>query len=293
MVRKIVITAAGLGTRLLSFTKEQPKEMLPLFATNDQGRLCVKPLLQMIFEQLYEYGFREFCFVIGRGKRAIEDHFTIDHQFIQQLDNKGKHGRASSLDSFYRKIEDSAIVWINQPEPKGFGHAVLMVKPFVSREPFLVHAGDAYIITPNSAHLKRLTETHEKSGADATLLLKKVTDPKQYGVAEVEEAQDRVFRVKKVVEKPEKPPSNLAIIPIYIFNPIIMAVLEKIPPGLGGETQLTDGIQGLIDEGLKVQGIKLRDDEIRLDVGTPQRYWEAIATSYKHFRSVKSGSGKQ
>lgn len=293
MVRKIVITAAGLGTGLLSFTKEQPKEMLPLFARNDHGKLCVKPLLQMIFEQLYDYGFREFCFVVGRGKRAIEDHFTIDPQFIQQLNNKGKNCRASSLESFYRKIEDSAIVWINQPEPKGFGHAVFMVKPFVGREPFLVQAGDAYIITPKSTHLKRLTEAHEKSGADATLLLKEVTDPKQYGVAEVDEAKKGVFHVKKVVEKPEKAPTNLAIMPIYIFNPIIMTILEKTRPGLGGEIQLTDGIQELIDEGLKVQGIKLRDDEIRLDVGTPETYWEAIAISYKHSPTMRLSSGKQ
>ena len=285
MVSKVVITAAGIGTRLLTVTKEQPKEMLPLFAKNYNDDLCVKPLLQMVFEQLYDHGFQEFCFIIGRGKRIIEDHFTVDRGFIRQLNNKGKHQLALTLEQFYRKIEDSTIVWINQPEPKGFGHAVLIAKPFIGNEPFLVHAGDTYIIsTHNGNPIKRLIETHRKGKADATLLLKEIENPKQYGVAEVEEDIDKAFSVKRVIEKPEKPPTNLAIMPIYAFNPTIMTVLEKTAPGLGGEIQLTDAIQKLINNGLKVQAIKLRDDEIRLDVGNPETYWEAIATSYKHSR---------
>jgi len=275
-IRKAVVTAAGLGTRLLTVTKEQPKEMLPLFTKNKDGNLCVKPLLQMIFEQLHDCGFREFCFIIGRGKKVVADHFTIDRDFVRQLNDKGKSGLASSLEEFYRKIENSTIVWINQPEPKGFGHAVLMAKPFIGTEPFLVHAGDTYIVSNNDNPIGRLIEVHVKKKAEATLLLKEVENPKHYGVAEAQEKTGRVFNIKKVIEKPEKPPTNLAVMPIYIFNPTIMAVLEKTPPGLGGEIQLTDGIQALIEKRLKVQAIKLKDDEIRLDVGNPQTYWEAI-----------------
>jgi len=176
MVKKAVITAAGFGTRLLTVTKEQPKEMLPLFAKNDSGSLCVKPLLQMIFEQLHDYGFREFCFIIGRGKRVVEDHFTVDRNFIRQLNNKGKRGLALSLEQFYRKIEDSVIVWINQPEPKGFGHAVLMAKPFIRDESFLVHAGDTYVIS-NVNPIRRLIEAHGKRKADACIL---VTEWKEF-----------------------------------------------------------------------------------------------------------------
>jgi UTP--glucose-1-phosphate uridylyltransferase len=282
MIRKVVITAAGIGTRLLTVTKEQPKEMLPLFTKSNGGNLCVKPLLQMVFEQLYDYGFREFCFIIGRGKRVIEDHFTIDRDFIRQLNDKAKYSLASTLEQFYRKIEDSMIVWINQPEPKGFGHAVLMAKAFIGNESFLVHAGDTYIISKNNNHVKRLIEVHEKKKAEVTLLLKEVENPKQYGVAEVQEQNSGVFIVRKVIEKPQKPPTNLAIMPIYIFNPTIMTILEKTQPILGGEIQLTDGIQKIIDKGLKVQAMKLKDDEIRLDVGTPETYWEAIAISHTH-----------
>jgi len=96
MVRKIVIPSAGLGTRLFPATKEQPKEMLPIFSKAMGGTVVVKPLLQMVFEQLYDAGLREFCFIVGRGKRSIEDHFTPDHNSIDMLQIMGKNGQASS-----------------------------------------------------------------------------------------------------------------------------------------------------------------------------------------------------
>lgn len=287
MIRKVVITAAGIGTRLLTVTKEQPKEMLPLFTQNNNGGLCVKPLLQIVFEQLYGNGFRDFCFIIGRGKRVIEDHFTIDLAFVKQLNSKGKHELASPLEHFYTKLENSLIVWINQPEPKGFGHAVLMAKPYVKEETYLVHAGDTYIFSTNNTDpIKRLITNHNKNQPDATLLLKEIENPKQYGVAETKE-RNGTITVERVIEKPKKPPTNLAVMPIYIFNPAIMTALEKTQPGLGGEIQLTDAIQKLITDGFEVQAVKLRNSEMRLDVGTPETYWHAIATSYKHSRTNK------
>jgi UTP--glucose-1-phosphate uridylyltransferase len=289
MIRKVVITAAGIGTRLLTVTKEQPKEMLPIFAKN-HDKLClnVKPLLQIVFEQLHDSGFRDFCFIIGRGKRVIEDHFTVDLDFIKQLNNKGKHDVSSSLEQFYKKLEDSLIMWINQPEPKGFGHAVLMAKPYVKDETFLVHAGDAYIFpTHNEKPLERLMKSHNEYQPAATLLLKEIEKPKQHGIAEIKEIDSGII-VKRVIEKPKKPPTNLAVMPIYIFNPSIITALEKTRPGLSGEIQLTDAIQQLITDGFEVRAVKLRNSEIRLDVGTPENYWHAIATSYKHSHTNKS-----
>ena len=90
MIKKVVVPAAGLGTRLFPATKEQPKEMLPIFSRLVNGDVGVKPLLQMVFEQLYDFGFREFCFVVGRGKRSIEDHFTPDHNSVVMLKNRGR-----------------------------------------------------------------------------------------------------------------------------------------------------------------------------------------------------------
>ncbi len=133
MIRKVIIPAAGLGTRLFPATKEQPKEMLPIFSKTAKV-ICSKPVVQMVFEQLYDAGLREFCYVVGRGKRGIEDHFTPDSNCVENLKNMGKNGQASDLEGFYNKLESSTIMWVNQPEPKGFGNAVLMAQPFVQNE---------------------------------------------------------------------------------------------------------------------------------------------------------------
>src|SRR5579863_2996389 len=98
---KAVVPVAGLGTRLLTATKVQPKEMLPVFAV-EEGELCIKPLVQLVFEQLFDYGIREFCFVVGRGKRAIEDHFTPDDDYLRRLSSP-KAPMASALGRFYRR----------------------------------------------------------------------------------------------------------------------------------------------------------------------------------------------
>jgi UTP--glucose-1-phosphate uridylyltransferase len=283
MIKKAVIPAAGLGTRLFPVTKEQPKEMLPLFCRLADGNIGVKPLLQMVFEQLYDAGFREFCFIVGRGKRSIEDHFTPDFNSIVMLKNSGRGARAFDLDGFYMKLKTSTIIWVNQPNPRGFGDAVLMASPFVQNEHCLVHAGDTYIVSRDAEHLKLLMEVYDRFNADAAFIVQKIHDPRQYGVIEVEEIENEVYRVKSAVEKPKKPPTNLAIMPIYVFHPVIFKALERTLPGKGGEIQLTDAIQRLIDWGLNVFAVKLNPDEIRLDIGNPETYWEALSLSYKYF----------
>jgi UTP--glucose-1-phosphate uridylyltransferase len=280
LVRKVVVTAAGLGTRLLPMSKELPKEMLPIFVKGDKG-VILKPLLQALFEQLYVFGFRDFCFVVGRGKRSIEDHFTPDWDFVRRLNSKGKYNLTSGLEKFYSMIESSKIAFINQPEPRGFGHAVLTAKLFVEGEPFMVCAGDTYIVSKDNVFLKRMVEAFSED-VSAVLLLQKVSNPRGYGIAVVEptESISGVYKVLKVVEKPELPPSDLAIMPFYIFKPEVLEVLEGLKPGVGGEIQLTDAIQGLIDRGRRVLAVTLEDDEVRLDIGTPETYREALQLSY-------------
>lgn len=281
-----MITAAGLGTRLLPATKEMPKEMLPLFCSDMDGNLLLKPILQIIFEQLYDAGFREFCFVVGRGKRSVEDHFTPDYGYVDLIRKKGKMRLAEHLEAFYRKLESSIIFWVNQPDPKGFGDAVLMAESFVDQEPFLVHAGDT-VITSNtcSEHgspIKRLMNCYASKNPSATITIKETHVPQKiYGCAVVEEIDGDSLRVIHVVEKPEKPPSNLAIMPLYIFEPVIFKALRQIGPGVGGEIQLTDAIQKLIEWHIPVSAVKLNEEEVRLDVGTPETYWEALMLSYK------------
>ena len=279
---KAVIPAAGLGTRLLPVTKEQPKEMLPVFARARNGHKCLKPLVQLVFEQLYELGLREFYFIIGRGKRAIEDHFTPHPNYLTILEGKGKGGYADELRNFYLKIEDSSIVWVNQPEPKGFGDAVARVAPFVGNEPILVHAGDTYVISDQNHHLKNLMKVYNEMNSDAAFVIQRVEDPRQYGVIEAEKIGEGVYRVIKAVEKPDKPPTDLAIMPIYIFRPVIFKALRETLPGWGGEIQLTDAIQKLVNWELRVHAIELESNDVRLDIGTVETYWEALELSYHH-----------
>lgn len=138
MIRKAVIPAAGLGTLLFPATKEEPKEMLLVFARNSYGRICVKPLLQVVFETLFHEGILEYCIITGRHKRAIEDHFAQNHLNLEWLEKRGKQETVNALNEFYAMLEESTIMWINQPEPKGFGDAVYRAKSFAKDEGFIV-----------------------------------------------------------------------------------------------------------------------------------------------------------
>ena len=283
MIRKVVVPAAGLGTRLFPATKEQPKEMLPIFSATADGNMSVKPVVQMVFEQLYDAGLREFCYVVGRGKRGIEDHFTPDIDCIRNLEGMGKNSQATDLEDFYEKLENSTTMWVNQPEPKGFGNAVLMAQPFVQNEQCLVHAGDSCIISKDMDYLKKLLSVYERFKADAAFIVLEIENPRQYGIIEGDEVDTGIFKVKAAVEKPEKPPTNLAIMAMYVFHPVIFKALEATQPGRNGEVQLTDAIQKLIEWGLSVYAVKLDKNYAHLDIGSPERYWDALALSYQHF----------
>ncbi|MFQ6115854.1 MAG: sugar phosphate nucleotidyltransferase, partial [bacterium] len=184
MIKKAVIPAAGSGTRLLPATKEMPKGMLPIFTLGQNGEVCLIPTLQAVFEQLYDTGFREFCFIVGRGKRTIEDHFTPDWGFVEDLNGKNKAKLACRLEGFYEKVNSSTIVFVNQPRPKGFGDAVLRARAFTDNEDFLVHASDDLILSEHDDYLKKLIAVFEEYTADAVLLVERVEDLKGYGVIE-------------------------------------------------------------------------------------------------------------
>lgn len=275
-IKKAVIPAAGLGTRLLPITKELPKEMLPIFFKGKSGQMLLKPVLQAVFEQLHDVGLREFCFIVGRGKRAIEDHFTPDESFVGYLKRRKKTPKLTEeLDEFYKRVNDSTISFVNQPKPKGFGHAILQAKVFTGGESFLVHAGDDLILSKDNTHISRLIRTFEELNADAALLVEVVKDPRNYGVIEGVQVSDEIYRVKTIMEKPRFPATNIAIIAIYVFKPTIFLELEKIEPDEGGEIQLTDAIQGLINRGHAVYAIELKREK-RIDVGTSETYWKAL-----------------
>jgi len=192
--------------------------MLPVFAKGKNGELCLKPIVQLVLEQLYQVGFREFCFIVGREKRAIEDHFTPDFNFVSMLDSKGKDGPAEDLEKFYKMIDSSSVSWVNQSEPRGFGDAILKAKSFAGNDRFMVHAGDSHFISKNADHLRRVVRMSEGSKVDALFLSMEVDDPKRFGIVEGEATESGLVKVKHVVEKPLKPASKLAIMPVYVFD---------------------------------------------------------------------------
>ena len=275
---KVVITAAGKGTRLLPFTKEMPKEMMPIFSSNFSEKKSTLPLLQLIFEQLHSLNFREYCFVVGREKRSIEDHFTPHESYLNELNGDYK----KNMKKFYQKLDNSHLVWINQNKPIGFGDAVKKAEKFVNSDDFLVHAGDVTILSESSNPIKRLIETaRNEPDAKIILLCKKVKNFKKYGVPTVTKISNNLFQVTEVIEKPEKPKSEYGILPIYYFRKEIFSSLKKILPGKGGEYQLTDAIQKMIKEKNKVLAITLLSDEVEIDVGTVESYKDALDTTFK------------
>ncbi len=275
---KVVITAAGKGTRLLPFTKEMPKEMMPIFSNTFTKEKVVLPLLQYVFEQLYSMNFRDYCFVVGREKRSIEDHFTPHETYLRDLNGAYK----KMMSKFYQKLEKSHLVWINQNRPLGFGDAVKRSERYVGKEDFIVHAGDVTILSNNKHPVLRLIETAKKyPDAKAILLCKKVTDSKRYGVPTVKKISNKLFNVMSVEEKPNKPKSDFGILPIYYFKSDIFSCLKKIKPGKGKEFQLTDAIQKLIEEKHKVLTITLDKNEEEIDVGTVLSYRNAQEITFK------------
>ena len=275
---KVVITAAGKGTRLLPFTKEMPKEMMPIFSNISSNRKVVLPLLQYVFDQLYSMNFRDYCFIVGREKRTIEDHFTPHQTYLRDLPGDYK----KIMSKFYQKLEKSHLVWINQNKPMGFGDAVKCAEGYVGKEDFIVHAGDVAILSKSKHPILRLIETAKKyPDAKAILLCKNIIDSKKYGVPTISKISDNLFNVKEVIEKPNKPKSNFGILPMYYFKSDIFSSLQKIKPGKGKEFQLTDAIQHLIKNGNQVLSIKLNENEEEVDVGNVEAYRNAQNITFR------------
>ncbi|MGA8856774.1 MAG: sugar phosphate nucleotidyltransferase [Candidatus Bathyarchaeia archaeon] len=282
LIKVAVIPTAGLGTRLLPATKQQPKEMLPVFVRNSNGLVFLKPVVQVAFERLYDAGLREFCFVVGRGKRSIEDQFTLDTGFMENLKKLAKPQLIKEMEHFYQRVQNSNIVFINQPEPLGFGDAVLRARAFTNRNPFIVHAGDDIIVSRNPAGcFHRLMTTFDAYQADAVFFVERVTDPRKYGVVEGDKIGRGTYLVKHVKEKPRHPKSKLAIVALYAFNERIYSCIEKGRQNRHRELELTDAIERLIKDGGKVYAAELEPHETRIDVGTPESYWNALSTTMR------------
>lgn len=236
-VRKAIIPAAGLGTRFLPATKAQPKEMLPIVD---------KPTIQYIIEEAVASGIEEILIITGRNKKCIEDHFDKSVELEMELEK----GQKQELLEMVRGISDMVdIHYIRQKEPKGLGHAILCAKAFVGNEPFAVLLGDD-VVDSEVPCLRQLMDCY-KEYKTTILGVQTVAheNVNKYGIVDGLHIEDRVYKVKKLVEKPsiEEAPSNVAILGRYIITPQIFNILENTNPGKGGEIQLTDALETLIN----------------------------------------------
>lgn len=237
-IRKAIIPAAGLGTRFLPATKAQPKEMLPIVD---------KPTIQYIVEEAVASGIEDIIIVTGRNKRSIEDHFDKSIELEMELEKKGK----DDLLQIAKQVSEIAnIHYIRQKEPKGLGHAILMAKNFIGNESFAVLLGDDIVVSKKPC-LRQLMDVYEEY---KTTILGVQEVPKEnvnkYGIINCKHIEDRVHKVRDLVEKPniKEAPSNIAILGRYIITPKIFHYLETQNIGAGGEIQLTDSLKRLSKE---------------------------------------------
>ena len=253
-VRKAVFPAAGLGTRFLPATKSSPKEMLPLVD---------KPLIQYVVEEAVASGIESVIIVTGRGKTTIEDHFDISFEMEALLRERGKTNELEAI----RRISDMARVsYVRQREALGLGHAVLQARDLVGDEPFAVMLSDD-IIDSEVPALQQLIDVYEKYDAPVVGTMQVAGENiSRFGVLDVDEVSDGVYKIKDMVEKPPfaEAPSDLAIIGRYILTPDIFDEIEKTAPGAIGEIQITDAMRSLLK---KRPFYAVRFEGVRHDAG--------------------------
>ncbi len=232
-IRKAIIPAAGLGTRFLPATKAQPKEMLPIVD---------KPTIQYIIEEAVASGIEDIIIVNGRNKGSIEDHFDRAVELEMELRRKEKEEELLMVKSI---SEMANVYFIRQKEPLGLGHAVLSAQHFIGDEPFAVLLGDDVVVSKIPA-LKQMMDVfseYNNSVIGVQTVAHEVTY--QYGIVNGKAVDERVYKVKDLVEKPavEEAPSDVAILGRYILTPNVFHYLENQERGAGGEIQLTDALK--------------------------------------------------
>lgn len=263
-ITKAVFPVAGLGSRFLPVTKASPKEMLPIVD---------KPLIQFAVEEAAAAGITDMIFINGRNKRAIEDHFDKAYELETELAARKK----TELLAIVQGVLPRGIncIYIRQAEALGLGHAVLCAEPVIGNEPFAVLLADD-LIDARVPVLRQMTEIAGREQYSVIGVIPVAADEiGSYGIVETDKLGQRLGRVTRIVEKP-KPgttPSTLGVVGRYILTPRIFHHLHTMPPGAGGEIQLTDAIGRLLgDEKVLAYEFEGR----RYDCGNKLGYLEAM-----------------
>ncbi len=237
MITKAVIPAAGFGTRFLPATKSQPKEMLPIVDT---------PTIQLVVEEAVASGITDILMIIGKGKRAIEEHFDRNIELENQLEEKG---RLEDLQSIRYITEMANVHFVWQKELNGLGDAIRYARYHVNGEAFAVLLGDTLIESEGIPVTKQLIEIYNELNSPVVALER--VDPavvSRYGVMKGTLLKNNIYTIEDLVEKPKKEdaPSNLAIASLYVLTPDIFARLDQVTPGVNNEIQLTDAMKMLL-----------------------------------------------
>jgi UTP--glucose-1-phosphate uridylyltransferase len=270
MLRKCLFPVAGYGTRFLPATKSMPKEMLPVVN---------KPLVQYGVEEAIEAGMTNCALVTGRGKRAIADHFDISYELEHQIAGSSKE---SLLGSIRDVIDQGIFTMVRQREMLGLGHAVLTGEPLIGPEPFgMVLSDDLCLNTGGPSVLAQMAQLFEEFGC-SIVAVQEVPDEDihNYGVIAGEQLRDGIYRVERMVEKPNaaEAPSNLAIIGRYILTPDIFDIIRGTAPGASGEIQITDALQQQANTG---GVIAYKFEGRRFDCGSVPGFVEATNHVYE------------
>ena len=261
-IRKAVIPAAGLGTRVLPATKAQPKEMLVIVD---------KPALQYLVEELLAAGIEEILIITGRNKGSIENHFDYSYELERTLEENGKKDLLKVINHI---SEMSNIYYVRQKKPLGLGHAISCAEAFVGDEPFVVLLGDDIIYTDKEKRqlpvTKQLVEKYKELQGGTILGVQEVPhkNVSKYGIIKpLKKIDEKTVAVEDFVEKPsvDEAPSNLAALGRYVLEPEIFSYLKNTKPGKGGEIQLTDAILAMKNDGGKLYAYNF--DGLRYDTG--------------------------
>ncbi|MGI6031193.1 MAG: UTP--glucose-1-phosphate uridylyltransferase GalU [Eubacteriales bacterium] len=263
-IKKAVIPAAGLGTRMLPATKAIPKEMI---------NIVDKPAIQYVVEEIVEAGIEDILIITGRNKGVMEDYFDYSYE----LDDKLFKDHKIRMHDAMREIANMAnVMYVRQREPKGLGHAVYRARSFTGDEPFALLLGDDIIYNRGTCAIGQMVEAYSKAGA-SILGVQKVphSEVSKYGNVKPQMVDDRLMKVLDMVEKPspEEAFSDYAALGRYVLTKEVYRELETTPVGKGGEIQLTDALKSLTDkEGLFAYDFVGR----RYDTGNKQGYLEAV-----------------
>ncbi|MFA5099168.1 MAG: UTP--glucose-1-phosphate uridylyltransferase [Candidatus Paceibacterota bacterium] len=266
MIKKLIIPAAGLGTRLLPATKTMPKEMLPIVD---------KPIIQYVVEEAVTSGIKDVIIVTGWHKRAIEDYFDYPFELEKRLEDAGK---TKELKEIRRIAEMANFIYVRQKGPYGNATPVYCARHLINKdEDFAVMWGDEFI-DANPPRLAQMMEVHKKyGGAVISAVRVKKSDLSKYGIAKVKHVEKNVFRIEKIVEKPkpEDAPSDLGMIGAYILPGKIFPILQDLKPGRGGELWLPEAIDALIKTGYPVYACEIENGNY-YDAGNKLTYLKTI-----------------